>query len=205
MRSPVQVLGFWLGGAVHDPAEAKARKEFWYGVCNRRDEAIRRQFGAVLQRAARGELDGWAETPTGRLALVILLDQFSRNINRGTAAAFDHDARALGQARAAVEGGEDRELSEVERSFLYLPFQHAEDRDTQRTSVRLYQRLRDEAQPEFRDYADDCLGYAREHQAVIDRFGRFPHRNVILGRVSTKAEQAYLGSGARSYGQVAVR
>ena len=205
MSPPADILAFWFGDAAGDPQQARDREAFWYGGSAQRDRDIAQRFGTLLNQASTGRLEHWAESPPGRLALVVLLDQFSRNIRRGTPAAFAQDARALAVAQVGVVGGEDRLLSEVERSFLYMPFQHAEDTGCQRQSVRLYERLLWESRPEFRDYVEHCLQHAEEHRAVIDRFGRFPHRNAILDRSPTEAERAYLGSGARRYGQVAGR
>lgn len=129
---------------------------------------------------------------------VPVLDQLPRNLERGTPEAFACDAQALDAARRAIARGHDAELHPVERAFLLLPFEHAEDRDAQEESVRRFEALVREAPPEWRDVLAPFVDYAREHRDVIARFGRFPHRNAILGRASTGAERAFLSSGANA-------
>ena len=185
--TPEDVLDFWFGD---DPT---LFREAWFRTDPTFDAACRARFGTVLEAARTGALDSWAETPRGTLALVIVLDQLSRNIHRGTPDAFAADTRARALARAAVARGDDRRLGPLERSFLYLPFEHAEDLADQAMSVRLFETLRGTY-----DTADRAIEYAERHREVIRRFGRFPHRNAILGRASTAEELAYLaepGSG----------
>ncbi|MGA9867850.1 MAG: DUF924 family protein [Acetobacteraceae bacterium] len=175
------VLEFWFGD---DPT---LFREAWFRADPAFDATCRARFGAVLEAAGTAALDGWAATPRGTLALVIVLDQFSRNIHRGTPDAFAADPRALALAHAAVARGDDRHLRPLERSFLYLPFEHAESLADQDISVRLFETLRGTY-----DSADRAIDYAERHRDVIRRFGRFPHRNAILGRESTPEELAYL-------------
>ena len=139
----------------------------------------------MVDAALAGQLDAWAEAPRGALALVLLLDQFPRNLHRGAAAAFAGDARALGLARRMVEQGSDRELSLEERWFTYLPFEHSERAEDQSESLRLFAAL-------ARDGLPEPLVWAERHAQVIARFGRYPHRNEALGRDSTAAELDYL-------------
>ena len=194
------------------PAEAEAVLEFWFGDCavtgiGRKqlwfqggvafDEECGR-FRSLQAAALRGELDGWAATPRGLLALVILLDQLSRNLFRGTAAAFAGDPQALALARRAVALAWDRELHPLERSFLYLPFEHSEDAGDQEESVRQYTSLRDEHGGRFD--SEESLQFAVDHREIIARFGRLPHRNRVLGRENTDAEEAYL-KDASHFGQ----
>ncbi len=153
------------------------------------DARVTERLGALYGRAAAGEFDAWCDTPEGCLALCILLDQAPRNMFRGSPRAFATDARALEIARAAVARGYDRGMAETQRIFLYLPFEHAEDMEAQRQAVRLF--AANTAEPIY-------LDYAARHLAVIAMFGRFPHRNAILGRQSTAEETAFLavpGSG----------
>jgi uncharacterized protein (DUF924 family) len=159
------------------------------------DDRIRREFGDDLQRAIRGELESWLITPRSCLAYVILLDQFSRNAFRGAPAAFAQDKCALGASLRAQELGYDRELTPTERWFLYMPMMHAEDRAIQERSVAEFARLANDA-PES---AGAALDYARQHQSIIERFGRFPHRNAVLGRESTPDEMAFLAQPGSSF------
>lgn len=169
-----RVLDFWF---------AEGREQQWFV----RDEAFDRQtaetLGALHEQAVRGTLDGWAAEPRGALALTILLDQVPRNIHRGSARAFAADAKARAVCRAALAAGHDAALaSEAERTFLYLPLQHSEDLADQELSVALFGKLSD---PTARRYAE-------RHREIIERFGRFPHRNPALGRATTEAEAAFL-------------
>lgn len=179
---PAHVREFWFG---EPPYAARAE---WFRKDDAFDEQIRHRFGVQIDAAVKGRLPpAWdADTP-GRLAQLLLLDQFTRNVHRGQAAAFAGDARALALARAMVERGEDRSLPPLQRWFVYLPFEHAEDLAEQDRSVALFETLAAE-EPALAD----ALDYARRHRDVIVRFGRFPHRNAALGRESTPEEAAYL-------------
>lgn len=154
------------------------------------DDTIRRRFADAWDRAVRGESDGWMETAEGALALTVLLDQFPRNMFRGQARAFASDGKALAVAQGALARGFDQAVPPAWRKFFYLPFEHAEDREAQARSVALFRAL-DEAQ---------ATRYAELHQEIIDRFGRFPHRNAILGRESTPEEAAWLAAGGETFG-----
>jgi len=143
------------------------------------------RFADARDQAKAGVLDHWAATPPGTLALLILLDQLSRNLHRGSAEAFAGDPKALGLARAAVSRGDDRALAPFERMFLYLPFEHAEDLAAQNESVRLFESIREPV-------GADTVNYAYRHRDVIRRFGRFPHRNAALGRTNAPEEEEYL-------------
>ncbi len=176
--APEEILDFWFGA---DPA---ARHERWFKKTPEFDAECGR-FTAPIRAARAGRFDRWTETPCGGLALIVLLDQLSRNVFRGTAEAFAADAQAIGIARAMIADGHDTALSPVERMFVYLPFEHAETIDEQNESVRLFETLRDELGP-------DTVNYAHRHRDVIRRFGRFPHRNAVLGRASTPEEIEYL-------------
>lgn len=156
----------------------------WFQPDDAFDAAIRARFMDVYERAARGELDGWRDTARGCLALCILLDQFPRNMFRGTPRAFATDGKALGIARIAVESGFDQQLPVPQRFFIYLPFEHSETIDDQHESVALFEAIK-EAEPVGYDYAV-------RHRDVIAQYGRFPHRNKILGRDNTPEEEAYL-------------
>jgi len=185
------VLDFWFG-APDSPTFGSDRVE-WFRKDPAFDEAIRTRFGALIERGLRGELEAWSDTPAGALAQVIVLDQFTRNAYRDTPRAFAGDARALAAARAIVGARQDEALAPFQRAFAYLPFEHAEGIEMQNEAVRLFTRLVAIAP----DQASG-LDYAQRHRAIIERFGRFPHRNAILGRRSTAEEIAFLkqpGSG----------
>jgi uncharacterized protein (DUF924 family) len=180
-----EVLDFWFG--LPGSAEYGQARKMWFKKDAAFDTLLRERFGALLAAARAGELDAWAATPEGALALVIVLDQFSRNCHRDTPHAFAGDDRALALARRLVEDGEDLGLPTLyHRVFAYLPFEHAETIEAQRESVRLFGTLRDE--PDGEGYYE----YAVRHAEVIERFGRFPHRNAQLGRASSEAELAFL-------------
>jgi uncharacterized protein (DUF924 family) len=178
------VLDVWFG-APDDPASG-APRALWFEADAAFDRTVGTHCAALQQAAAAGRLDVWAATPLGCLALLILLDQVPRNLFRGTPAAYATDAPARAQARAAVAAGFDRALSPVQRWFIYLPFEHSEALEDQLLSVALF-----EALPDHPERAT-TLDAARRHRDIIARFGRFPHRNATLGRLSTAEETAFL-------------
>lgn len=179
------VLDFWFGPC--DAAEFGRSRSAWFVKNAEFDREIAQRFAALIESALLGELAHWQDEAESALAAVIVLDQFTRNVFRDTPRAFAGDARALAIARAMVASGQERALVPVQRAFVFLPFEHAEDRAMQDESVRLFSQLaRDEpALDDMRDYAD-------RHRAVIARFGRFPHRNAVLGRASSAEELAFL-------------
>jgi uncharacterized protein (DUF924 family) len=199
-RDAVAVLEFWLGDTA-DPENAGRRREFWFAASERRDQAMRERFGELHERAQRGELDHWAAGPRGTLALILLLDQFTRNLYRGTPSAFASDARALAISREGMARGMDGALGVVERVFWYMPFQHCEDNAVQRESVRLYKAVLDDSPAPFIPFSKNAYEYAVLHCEIIERFGRFPHRNDLLGRPSTREEKEYLEGGGHRFGQ----
>jgi uncharacterized protein (DUF924 family) len=175
---PSEILEFWFEG------DAAEHREKWFEKDAAFDTLCARFTGAI--RAARaGRYDHWAATPRGALALIILLDQLSRNVFRGSAEAYAADPHAREIARATIDAGFDTQLTPVERMFVYLPFEHAETIADQNESVRLYEALRDAL-------GEKSIDYVARHRDVILRFGRFPHRNAVLGRISTPEEEAYL-------------
>jgi uncharacterized protein (DUF924 family) len=186
------VLFDWFGPLGLGGLPAPAKRQRWFQGGAAVDAELRERFGAEVEAALAGRLEAWAATPRGRLALVILLDQFPRNIFRGTPRAFAGDPHALRHAQAAVAAGEDTRLMSIERQFLYLPFEHAEDPAQQARSVALFERLAEQATPALREGLEEALDYARRHRVVIERFGRFPARNAALGRTSTPEERAFL-------------
>jgi uncharacterized protein (DUF924 family) len=179
-KAPKDILQFWFSSDT---------RPHWFEASDAFDAKVRERFGALSERARAGEFDDWAKTCEGSLALILLLDQVPRNIHRNSAQAFNSDDKALGLAKAAVSAGFDMGVGKHERLFFYLPFQHAEDRATQDEAFRLVEALGDEKH----------TGYARRHHDIIHRFGRFPHRNAQLGRISTQAETEFLKQPGSSF------
>lgn len=201
MVEPEDILQFWFGDASETPAKAEARMSRWFDPAPETDARIRAQFGAALEAAARGDYASWAGAPRPLLALVVLLDQFPRNIWRGSARAFAQDAQALAVARQAVAAGFVHQLVPIEQPFLTLPFQHSETLEAQHESLRLCREIVATSPPDWRPVLATFLPYAEQHFELIARFGRFPHRNALLGRVSTPQERAYLDGGGETFGQ----
>jgi uncharacterized protein (DUF924 family) len=173
--TPADIIAFWR--------EAGPKK--WFYKDTAFDETIRERFGALQEAAASGRKDAWAETPDGALALLLLLDQFSRNLHRNSPRMYAQDEKASELAKRAVEAQMDQAVEPQFRRFFGLPFMHSESLENQRRSVLL-----------AHAYGDpETLKYARHHAGIIRRFGRFPHRNAILGRHTTPAEQAFIDGG----------
>ncbi|MFM4835611.1 DUF924 family protein [Aeromonas veronii] len=193
------LLDLWFGDEADDVLRATRQAPLWWGKSSETDALLASRFGELAQAAAKGSLAHWADLPSGRLALILLLDQLPRNIHRGTPAAFAQDPLARDLCLKGLSIGADKSLLPLERVFFYLPLEHAESREQQARSVALFEALAVEqagtpAQATFAGFAD----FARRHQVIIERFGRFPHRNDILGRTSTPEEAAFLqqpGSG----------
>lgn len=200
MNEIESVLDFWFGACGPDGTLDPARKKMWFGDGRRHDSAIRERFGALHQRASRGELEKeWRATPPGRIALIVVLDQFSRHIHRDTAASYAQDPAAQKLAVAGVDQGMDHRLIPAQRVFFYLPLEHAEDIELQRLCVRCFDGLARTVSPSRRKDYDGFLDYARRHLEIIERFGRFPHRNKVLGRKSTPAETRFLREPGSSF------
>ena len=183
--TPADVLDFWFDSAT---------EALWFERSDAFDASIRKQFGDTLAAALRGELDAWADTAEGWLALLIVRDQFSRNLYRNDARAWAGDAGTQAIALEGIARGLDRRLSPLQRVFAYMPLEHAESTDLQKHCVSLFETLVASQPPADRTRFQNYLDYARRHHDVIHRFGRFPHRNAVLGRTDTPAEQAYLAS-----------
>jgi uncharacterized protein (DUF924 family) len=179
-----EVLEFWFGRE-GDPEYGQFRNE-WFRKDPEFDATVTKKFADLYEEAAAGELDDWRETAESCLALVIVLDQFPRNMFRGDGRAHAEDGRALGASKYAVEHALDRELPAFQRMFLYMPFMHSESVEDQRRSVELFERLSGE------EGAPDVVSYAVAHKDIVERFGRFPHRNGILGRETTPEEVVFL-------------
>ena len=189
---PEEVLNFWFGSAGTASEIAGRQRKLWFGKSQANDQAVIDRFSATLVAATSGQLDRWANTPRGRLVLVIVLDQFPHHIFRDKPQAYATDPQALAMTLEALAAGEDPQLAPIERVFLYLPLEHAESMAMQDVSVSLYEKLAREATPAERPLFEDFLDYARRHRDVVARFGRYPHRNAILGRPSTADELEFL-------------
>ncbi|MHB1144147.1 MAG: DUF924 family protein [Thiobacillus sp.] len=190
--SPKSVLDFWFGAPGSAAEVAGRQRTLWFGKSPANDQAVIDRFAATLTAATAGRLDHWAHTPRGRLALVIVLDQFPHHIHRDRPQAFATDPQALALSLATLAADEDRQLAPIERVFLYLPLEHAESIELQARSVSLYEKLAHEVAADERALFDGFLDYARRHRDVVARFGRFPHRNAILARASTPDEVEFL-------------
>lgn len=198
MQRAEEILRFWFG--TNPEAEATAqRRRLWFGGEEATDRLIRDCFAVDVRRAAGGEYASWRHSARGTLALILLLDQFTRNIFRGSAAAYAEDEKARTLCLAGLEKGLDRRLGTVERAFFYLPLEHAEDRQLQQRSVQAFAALRNEAPPALRELCASFYDYALRHQEIIERFGRFPHRNAPLNRASSTEEEAFLQQPGSSF------
>lgn len=196
------VLAFWFREQALSAPQIDHRMNIWFGEDSVFDQEIEREFKNDIEAASAGRLMHWANAPQGRLALILLLDQFRRNIYRGTAAAFSHDKMAL---KLCVEGAmknRDSGLSPIEKVFFYMPLQHAESKKVQAKSVLLYSRLAKAVTPTYRETFETIAQFAELHADIVKTFGRFPHRNALLGRENTAEEAEYLaGNDAADFGQ----
>lgn len=201
------LLDFWFGPRPYSAAGLQQRMRFWFGgdepheILDARDRDIDRRFGTWIARAQGGEFDAWADSPRRRLALILLLDQLPRNVHRGTAAAFGGDAQAERLALEGLEQAADAALDPVERIFFYMPLQHSESAQVQDVSVNAFRRLQEEAPSALRALFASTLDYAQLHRDIVQRFGRFPHRNAALGRASTPEEIDWLREQGLRFGQ----
>ncbi|MEQ8298944.1 MAG: DUF924 family protein [Hyphomonas sp.] len=198
--TPSDVLDFWIGDATSSAEAAGNKHKIWFAKSDEIDADIRARFLPLLETLAAGPLaDDWAERGASeRLAAIIVLDQFSRNLFRGSPRAYSQDALALRLCKEGLSLRQDLTLSEAERIFFYLPLEHAEDIGDQTRSVEMFSALAKDARSEFKKLAESTLEYAYAHKAVIEQYDRFPHRNAVLARVSSAQETAYLakpGSG----------
>jgi uncharacterized protein (DUF924 family) len=202
-----EVLNFWFGPRPYTAVQVHQHSRLWFGepdapeLTPQTDELVRDRFGDLTRQAADGKLSAWESGPRRRLALILLLDQFSRNIYRGTAAAYAQDSRALSLTLTGMEYGADATLDPVERIFFYMPLMHAENAEVQEEAVSAFRRLHAESPPQMRAIFDGSLESAVEHRDIVTRFGRFPHRNRALQRESTPEERQWLSSGGQGFGQ----
>jgi uncharacterized protein (DUF924 family) len=196
------LLDYWFDG---DPAERGRPEELmrkWFASTPDQDRELMQKFGALAQSAGRGELEQWADSARGRLALIILLDQLPRSLFRGTAEAFAGDPKALAICLEGLDRGQDRSLHALERLIFCMPLQHSESRSIQARSIDVFEDLASSVDSgPLASVLETTADYAREHREIIERFGRFPHRNRTLGRPSTDEEREFLDSGGPTYGQ----
>jgi len=193
------ILQFWFGSASDDMTIAEQNGSKWWKKDPAVDREIRDRFAGALDAATSGLLDDWLGTARGRLAMIILVDQFSRNIYRDSPRAYANDALALAWCKDGLASGVEGELRAIERVFLYLPLEHSESVEDQIRSVQLFGALARGVPAEQRKLFDDYLNYAERHLDIVQQFGRFPHRNAILGRESTEAEIAFLQQPGSSF------
>lgn len=193
MSNVMEILNFWFGDSNDSQLVVQQRSKLWFGKDDQIDKEIRERFGALVENTARqGLLAGDESLAQRHLATILVLDQFTRNIYRGTADAFASDSVALQLALDALQAGHDQVLRPIERVFIYLPLEHSEDLTLQNRSVQLFEQLKNGLPQHIRPAFAGFLDYAIRHQVIIARFGRFPHRNVILGRDSTAEEELFL-------------
>lgn len=194
-----EILEFWFGTFPDAYSSDPKRVNMWFREGSSYDQEIFITFGSIYQRAIDGELDHWQEMPRGRLALIILLDQFSRHIHREHADAFAQDGKAQQICLDGIAAGDDLKLHLVERSFFYLPLEHAENLERQNLCIDAFTRLLDDVPEPRRGSFKISLEYGKKHHYVIERFGRFPELNIILGRESTPEELEFLETGEYSF------
>jgi len=194
------VLDYWFEDGLKLGWPSRNLNSFWFGKDAERDRHIEAQFGDLVRLALDGGLHDWEAAPASRLALIILLDQFTRNVFRGTATAFAGDVRAGVLVTTGLAQGLDETLPWIGRTFFLMPLMHAEDMALQDEGVARFTALREAAPPALRDKMSDQVQSANEHRDIVARFGRFPHRNAALGRASTTEEAEFLRNGQR-FGQ----
>lgn len=195
-----EILDFWFGDLDDEGLSDKLHRDRWFRADRKFDQEIRRRFMSMVLFASEQGLNHWRKEPGGVLAEILLLDQFTRNIFRGSSMAFDQDVQARKLCRQAMSRGHDMALPPLHRAFFYMPLQHSERIEDQHTSVDCYEQLAASTPGLLGDFLQNFVQSARDHRDIIERFHRFPHRNRALGRVSSDAERAYL-AGGRSFGQ----
>ena len=195
------ILQFWFMEQELSAPQIDNRMDTWFGEDPTFDQEIKAQFAADVERASEGQLNHWAHQPRGRLALILLLDQFRRNIYRNTAQAFELDKAAL---KLCVEGAmekKDQGLTPIQRAFFYMPLQHAESKRVQAKACELFNKLAEAVTPTYRETFSTMAQFAELHRDIIEQFGRFPHRNQLLGRKNTPEEDEYLAGDSPDFGQ----
>ena len=196
-----EILSFWFMEQTLSAPQIDGRMDTWFGDDPVFDEEVAKEFTDDVDRASDGNLDHWAHQPRGRLALILLLDQFRRNIFRNTAQAFEKDKAAL---KLCVEGAmekKDKGLAPIHKAFFYMPLQHAESRKVQAKSREIYQRLAEAVSPTYKETFETISQFADLHADIVEQFGRFPHRNKLLNRENSPEEEEYLASDSPGFGQ----
>lgn len=194
-----EVHDFWFADALDSVEASQARGGVWFGSDASFDDEIRKRFESLPEQALAGELDRWLLEPKNALSLVVVLDQFPRNLHRGSKRSFEFDRAAYVAASLVIGRGFDEILDPLEAVFLYLPFEHSEEIRDQQACVELFRGLEDRASEAHGEMFENFTAYAIRHCEVIERFGRFPHRNEILGRESSEEEIHYLASGGERF------
>jgi uncharacterized protein (DUF924 family) len=195
------ILSFWFEERELSAPQIDGRMDIWFGEEPVFDHEITKEFSQDMELAADGKLDHWAKQSRGRLALILLLDQFRRNVFRSTAEAFSMDKQAL---KLCVEGAmekADKGLTPIERVFFYMPLQHAESRKVQQKSCDIYNKLAEAVSPTYKETFETIAQFAELHRDIIERFGRFPHRNALLDRRNTADEEEFLSGDSPGFGQ----
>lgn len=198
--TPQDVLETWFKDDNSGRMDLAQPKRWFMGGASL-DQKLKSLYSQTLKLAGADKLDHWLESAQGTLALIIVLDQFNRNINRGHAAAFEHDAKAVAASKHALDRGYVEQLPISQRMFCYMPFEHDESNESQAQSVALFKQLKEDAPAEFSEFADRALASAIEHKDIIVKFGRYPHRNAVLGRSNTEEEEVWLDSKNKRFGQ----
>ena len=196
-----EILSFWFMEHELSAPQIDGRMDTWFGEDPEFDEQVAEDFAEEVERASEGRLDHWAHESRGRLALILLLDQFRRNIFRNTSDAFNKDKAAL---KLCVEGAmekKDKGLTPIQKAFFYMPLQHAESRKVQTKSREIYQRLVEAVSPTYRETFETIAQFADLHADIVEQFGRFPHRNKLLGRDNSPEEDEYLAGDSPDFGQ----
>lgn len=196
-----EILAFWFREQALSAPQIDRRMDIWFGEDEVFDLECKKEFADDVELASEGKLDHWAHQSRGRLALILLLDQFRRNIYRNTAEAFAKDKAAL---KLCVEGARDKKdqgLAPIQKAFFYMPLQHAESLKVQEKGVQIFRRLAEAVSPTYRETFETMLTFAELHRDIIEQFGRFPHRNTLLGRDNTPQEAEYLAGDSPDFGQ----
>lgn len=200
MTDPIEdILDFWFGELNEHGCSSPEHRKRWWTKSEAFDEAVQHQFIDDYEAIVAGEREAWRSTPRGALAYIIVLDQFSRNMFRGTPKMFAADELAREVSREGLDAGFDAELSFDERIFFYLPLEHSESMDDHELCTELFEKLRDSAPEPLKADAKYYLDFAVQHRAIVERFGRYPHRNEILGRANSDEEAKFLEEPGSSF------
>ena len=196
-----EILTFWFEEKELSAPQIDGRMDVWFGEDPLFDQQVAHEFADDVDRASEGDLDHWAHEPRGRLALILLLDQFRRNIHRNTPEAFAKDNVALKLCIEGATGKMDKDLPPIQRVFFYMPLQHAESRKVQKKSCEIFRRLCNSVSPTYKETFETIAQFAELHADIVERYGRFPHRNKLLKRANTPEEDEYLSGDAPTFGQ----